>query len=284
MSTQSMNPLIKHFRQPAIHLTLPSGGKYWEQGSLNLNLSGQLAIYPMTTRDEIAIRTPDALLNGESIVSLIQSCCPEIVDAWKAPTIDVDALLIAIRIASYGQNMDIDTLCPSDGCKHENTHALDLSVILDGVRAPNYNQTIDTHGLKIKLRPLSYYESNKVNLLAFEEQRILQVVSNDDMDEEEKVEKFNQHMKKMVDINLNLLSAGTEYIETEDGQQVSNQDFINEFYNNCDNKIIREVRKRFDEISEMTKLPNPRVRCEECSLEYPVEVKFDYARFFATAS
>lgn len=279
-----MNPLIKHFRQPAIHLTLPSSGKYWEQGSLNLNLSGQLAIYPMTTRDEITIRTPDALLNGESIIALIQSCCPEVVDAWQAPTIDVDALLIAIRIASYGQNMDIDTICPSDGCKHENTHALDLSMILDSVRSPNYAQTVDVQGLKIKLRPLSYLESNKVNMLTFEEQRILQIVSDDSISEEDKLNKFNEHMKNMVDINLNLLSAGTEYIEIENGDRVSDKSHINEFYNNCDNKIIRAVRDRFDEFATNTKLPNPKVRCEECTFEYPVEVKFDYARFFETAS
>lgn len=284
MSTQSTNPLIKHFRQPAIHLTLPSNGKYWEQGSLKLNLSGQLAIYPMTTRDEITIRTPDALLNGESITALIQSCCPEVVDAWKAPTIDVDALLIAIRIASYGQNMDIDTICPDNKCNHENTHALDLSLILDDVRSPNYLQTIDVQDLKIKLKPLSYHESNKVNMLAFEEQRILQVISDDELEDENKVVQFTDHLKKMIDINLNLLSAGTEFIEIEGGERVTDKAFINEFYNNCDNKIIREIRKKFDEYSAMMKLPNPKVKCEACGLEYPVEVKFDYARFFEIAS
>ena len=284
MSAQSTNPLIKHFRQPAIHLTLPSNGKYWTEGSLNLNLSGQLAIYPMTTRDEITIRTPDALLNGESIVSLIQSCCPEVIDGWKAPTIDVDALLIAIRIASYGQNMDIDTICPNDSCKHENTHSLDLSLILDGVRSPNYAQTVDIQNLKIKLKPLSYFESNKVNMLTFEEQRLLQVISDDTLSEEEKLAKFNDHMTNMININLNLLASGSEYIEIEGGERVTDKNFIFEFYNNCDNKIIKEVRKRFDEMAEFTKIPNPKVKCEECELEYPVEVKFDYARFFATAS
>lgn len=284
MSNQSINPLIKYFRQPAIHFTLPSNGRYWPDGSLDLNLSGQLAIYPMTTRDEITIRTPDALLNGQSIVSLIQSCCPEIKDAWKAPTIDIDALLVAIRIASYGQNMDIDTICPNSECKHENTHALDLSFILDGIKSPNYQNTVDIKDLKIKLKPLSYFESNKINMLAFEEQRILQVISDDSLSEEQKVAKFNDHLQSMVTINLNILSAGTEYIETVDGERVTNINFITDFYNNCDNNIIRTVRARFDEISDSSKLPNPRVFCEECRTEYPVEVKFDYARFFATAS
>ena len=56
-----MNPLAKHFRQPAIYLQLPSGGKYWPDGSIDLPLNGQIPVYPMTTRDEISIRTPDAL-------------------------------------------------------------------------------------------------------------------------------------------------------------------------------------------------------------------------------
>jgi hypothetical protein len=61
----------------------------------------------MTTKDEITLKTPDALLNGQGVVNVIESCCPAIKDAWAMPSIDVDATLIAIRIASYGNQMDL---------------------------------------------------------------------------------------------------------------------------------------------------------------------------------
>ena len=41
------------------------------------------------------MKTPDALVNGETTVEVIQSCMPNIKDAWKIPVIDLDVILIA---------------------------------------------------------------------------------------------------------------------------------------------------------------------------------------------
>jgi len=284
MSVDSINPLAKHFRQPSIYMNLPSKGMYWAEGSLDIPLNGQLAIYPMTTRDEITIRTPDALLNGQSVVSIIQSCCPQIKDAWKMPSIDVDSVLIGIRIASYGQSMDVDTICPNTDCKHENTHALDLTYLLDNIGTPNYSTPIEINGLKIKIRPQSYFESNKANQSTFEEQRLLSVVQSDDIPDEEKVKIFNEHLQNMISINIDTMAAGTQSIETEDGIIVYDYNFIKDFYNNTDARVIKAVRTRFEEIAKTTELPKPRVVCEECRQDYPVIVSFDYSRFFENAS
>ena len=284
MSAQSTNPLSKYFRQPAIHLTLPSGGKYWPDGSLEMNMSGQLEIYPMTTKDEITIRTPDALLNGSSTVSLIQSCIPQIKDAWMAPTIDIDAIIIAIRIASYGQNMDIDTICPNQECKHENRHAMDLTMILDGVKSPNYNKTVDINNIKIKLKPVPYFDNNKTKIMAFEQERAMSIIGDDTLSDEEKITSFQNHLNKIIDINTELMAAAVEYVEIEDGIRVSERQHIDEFLNNCDTKIVKALRTRFEEFNKFTELPKPRMSCEECGTEYPVELNFDYANFFVNAS
>ena len=284
MQPTSMNPLAKHFRQPSIYFKLPSGGAYWPNGTVELPLNGEIPIFPMTTRDEITIRTPDALLNGESVVSVIQSCCPNIKDAWKMPSIDVDAVLIAIRIASYGQNMDIDTICPNEKCRHENNHGLDLTAVLDRLKTPDYTDPVEIQGLKIKLKPQSYFESNKISMTTFEEQRLMQIANNDSLEDAEKLRQYQKHMQKLIGINIGIIAAGTDYIETDDGTKVSDQNFIAEFYDNSDNKIIRAVRDRFDEYVKISTLPESKVRCEECQTEYPVAITFDYANFFATAS
>ena len=108
MDTKPVNPLLAHFRQPAIYFQLPSKGQFWQSG-LNMSPTEDLPVYPMTARDEITLRTPDALLNGQGVVDVIQSCCPNITDAWQMPSIDVDATLIALRIASYGNEMSFDS-------------------------------------------------------------------------------------------------------------------------------------------------------------------------------
>jgi hypothetical protein len=80
---ETSNPLLKHFRQPQLYLRLPSEGKWWSADSLELPVTKEIAVYAMTARDELLIKTPDALLNGQATVDVIQSCCPNIKDAWK---------------------------------------------------------------------------------------------------------------------------------------------------------------------------------------------------------
>ena len=109
---QNTNPLNKYLRQPEIYVKLPSNGKYWPPGSLEMPISGELPVLPMSTRDEIMVNTPDALLNGEAVVNMIQSCIPNIRNAWAMPSVDLDTVLIAIRIASYGEKMEYTSTCP----------------------------------------------------------------------------------------------------------------------------------------------------------------------------
>ena len=82
---QNSNPLSGHFRQPAVFLKLPSEGRYWQSGSINMPANGEIGVMPMTAKDEIMLRTPDALMNGQGVVSVIESCVPAIQNAWSIP-------------------------------------------------------------------------------------------------------------------------------------------------------------------------------------------------------
>lgn len=278
----SSNPLMKHFRQPAIYLKLPSQGAYWAEGSIEMPISGDIPVYPMTTRDEIILRTPDALLNGEGVVSVIQSCIPNIKDAWKMPSIDVDAILVGIRIASYGTDMNVDSVCPH--CASQNTNTIDLNNLIDYFKMPDYNHLIHSDGLKIKLRPQSYYTVNRNNMIMFEEQRILQAVSADDISDEIRVQKFNEHMMKLVDINMEVLTNTTDYIETETGEKVTDKLFINEFYRNAPGALVTAVRERIEKIAEEAGIPKVKIQCDSCEKDYDMSITFDYSSFFAPKS
>src|SRR6056300_1622120 len=100
------SPLQKFYRQPKLYLSLPSDGKYYPPGVLETTETGEYPVYSMTAKDELAFKTPDALINGQSTVDVIQSCIPNIKNAWEMPSLDLDAALIAIRIATYGEHMD----------------------------------------------------------------------------------------------------------------------------------------------------------------------------------
>ena len=123
------NPLSKFYRQPKIYLSLPSKGKFYPEGAVEIPDNGEVPVFAMTAKDELTLKTPDALLNGAATVELIQSCIPNIKNAWAMPILDLDACLIAIRIATYGETMDVETTPPNTQTPAQYT--IDLRQILD---------------------------------------------------------------------------------------------------------------------------------------------------------
>ena len=279
---QNSNPLSGHFRQPSVFMKLPSGGRYWQSGSISIPANGEIGIMPMTTKDEIMLRTPDALMNGQGVVSVIESCVPAINNAWAMPSIDVDAVLIAIRMATYGEEMDMESKCPN--CDTENRHQFGLGQILMRVRSPNYNESVNIDNLIIKLKPVNYLQSTQNNIARFEEQKIIQLINNDDIDGDTRKAQLDIHLQKIIASNIEQLTNNTESITTENGDVVDNKAFISEFYDKSSNNVIKTVQKKLREFSDIAGLPPTRVMCEGCEKEYDLAINFDYANFFEPLS
>lgn len=176
----SHNPLKQYFRTPAIYFKLPSGGKYYPPGVVNIPPNGDLAVYPMTNLDEIAIRTPDGIYNGASVVSVVKSCIPDILDPWQLNNIDMEAVIVAIRAASVDGKMEILSTCPS--CEEESKYDIDLLRLLADKSDIDYESTLAISELQIRFRPLTYQETNENGLKQFEIQRL--IASLDDYEDE----------------------------------------------------------------------------------------------------
>jgi len=282
-NTSAQNPLSKYFRQPSIYMKLPSAGQFWPEGTVELPVTGEIPVYPMTAKDEILLRTPDALMNGAGVVNVIQSCCPSIKDAWKMPSVDVDAVLIGIRIASYGHAMEVDTKCPH--CGEENNHELDLRATLSSISCPDYGQRIEVNNLKIKVQPQAYFGVNRQNTISFEEQRLLEALqSPDGPDPEIRIKQINDSMDRLFKISIDTITNSTNSIELDDGTVVSDPAFIKEFYDNADSSVVKVVQKQLAQINESGAIKPPVTACASCGKEYQVPLEFDYANFFATGS
>jgi hypothetical protein len=227
----SNNPLQQYFRQPAIYIKLPSAGQFYPPGTLNMTDTGELPVLPMTAIDEITYRTPDALFNGQATVNVIESCMPNIVNGWAVPAMDVDAILIAIRIASYGHDMEFDTKCPK--CSETSDRAVDLRTVLDRISAPNYGESITAGDVAIYFRPMNYRNLNDNNQMQFENQKLLQILPNTEMNNNDKMTALTAAMKKITDITVSALAQSIATIQTPTAM-VSEPEYIEEFLKNCD--------------------------------------------------
>lgn len=279
--TQNANPLKQYFRQPAIYLRLPSGGEFWPAGSLEMPQNGEIPVLPMTAIDEITYRTPDALFNGQAVVNVIQSCIPAIKNAWAVPSSDINAVLTAIRIASYGHSMEITTVCPA--CENADDYTLDLRTVLDQLRSPDYNTTVSHGDLVISFQPINYQTQNETNQLQFEEQRILSLLPDSDLDEKEKVLRLNDALRKITEITVQALKHSIASIRTP-SSIVTEPEHIEEFLNNCDRKLFNKIRDHILSIRESSDLKPVNVKCTSCSNEYQQALTLDMSSFFGAAS
>jgi hypothetical protein len=278
---QQPNPLSQFFRQPAIHIRLPSGGKFYPVGAINMPPNGELPVLPMTAVDEITYRTPDALFNGSALVSVIKSCIPSIRDPWVMPSTDIDAVLIAIRIASFGHGMDIDTRCPK--CNHNDDVRLDLRAINDQIRPGDYDKSLVVGNLEFYFKPINYKDVNQNNQVQFEQQQALRIVNNDDIEESVKVEQLNRSMRVINELTLKTIAQSISAIKTPDAL-VTEIEYIFEFLNNCDSKLFAQLRDYVIALKQASEIKPIDMTCPECSNKYTQPFTLDMASFFGTAS
>ena len=282
-SNIEQNPLRKYFRQPKVYITLPSKGKFYPEGILDMPETGELPVFAMTAKDELIIKTPDALLNGQATVDVIKSCIPNISNPWHMPSVDLDACLVAIRIATYGEKLDITTKVPVLG--EEREFSVDLRQILNKLVTPEYENTLKLNDISIELRPLSYREFTDSNLKTFEEQRIFSLVNDDNMDDSEKLNRFSASFKKLTDLTINMLSKSIAKIQIGD-DEVSSPLHIEEFINNVDKEFFKGITEHLEEQRKKFAIEPIKVKSNEEDIaagvpeEWEVPVTFDQSNFF----
>ena len=278
---QTNNPLRRFFRQPAIYIKLPSNGDFYPPGSLDMPANGELPVYPMTAMDEITYRTSDALFNGAAIATVISSCIPAIKDGWQVPAIDLDTVLVAIRIASYGHEMEFESECPH--CAHENTFGLDLRTVLDGIKSPDYSATVNIGDVKIYFKPLSYQQVNANSLDQFQDQKLIEMLPTADMPEDEKVRQLSQAFAKLTMMTVKAMSQSIAMIEA-DGEMVVETEFIAEYIQNCEKDTFDRIRDHMAELRKGTDLKPLSITCQSCTKPYETPFTMDVSNFFASAS
>ena len=276
-----MNPLSQYFRQPAIYIKLPSQGNYYPEGAIEMPQNGEVPVLPMTAIDEITYRTPDALFSGQAVINVIQSCVPAIKDAWAIPSIDIDTILVGIRIASYGHDMTFSTTCPS--CQNEDEYGVDLRTVLDRMKKPDYTTPIKQGDIEIYFRPMTYKNLSDNNKIQFDEQRIFQSLTTDGSVDNTQLTAMSDALKRMTEMTVSALSQSIMTIKTPTAM-VTEQEYISEFMKNCDSKLFNLIQNYVVEHKAEAEMQPIMINCNACQHEYQQSITLDMSNFFGRAS
>lgn len=274
------NPLQQYFRQPKIYIKLPSNGVYNKPGTIQGDATN-MPVYGMTAMDEIIAKTPDALFSGESTAKIVQSCCPNIKDPWDLSLLDVDAVLSAIRIATFGSAMSITNKCSK--CGTDNSYDINLNKIQDHYKGCTFDNNLVLNDIVVKIQPLNYKQSTELSVKNYQLSRKLnQVDSLPDGDEKQQLTKelFND----LATIQNDFYTASIESVDT--GKiVVTERAFIKEWLANCDKVIFDSIKDKIEENKKVWRLPTFPVVCEneKCRHEDQVEIVLDQSNFFVKA-
>ena len=281
----SANPLSMYMRQPKIYIKLPSQGKFWPEGSLVATETGEFPVYSMTAKDELSLKIPDALMNGQAVVDVIQHCIPNIKNAWHVPSLDIDIILIAIRLATYGEMM---TTPLSFGDNLELEYQLDLRVVMDSLQQQiAWNETVPvTDDLTVFVRPLNYKQISSAAVKTFETQKIMQIVNDDSTSDDDKLKLFKEGFKSLSDATLGSISDSISRIDSSQGS-TDNPEFIKDFVDNIDKEIFNTIEKHLQDLRDANSIKPMIVQVTDDMREkgvtgdtIEVPITFDPSTFF----
>ena len=284
--TENTNPLGKYYRQPQIYITLPSKGKYYPADVFTPTETGEIPVLPMTAKDELSFKTPDSMMSGQSTVDVIQSCVPNFKDAWKMVNFDTDAVLLAIRIATYGETMDVNYKVPV--INEDMTHTVNLPALLEDLAKINIvDEATTKSGFRVKLAPLDYRSLSQVQTAQFEQQKIYTTVTNSALSEQEKSTQFVRSFKLLNNINFSMLVDSITEITTPEGATEVDKVQIKQFCDNCDARVINEIQDELAKIRSQAQIKPIKLQSTEDQIKkgapasYEVPVTFDNSNFFA---
>jgi len=273
------SPLKKYQRQPKLYISLPSGGRFYDSVVLHNNTYTDLPVFSMTASDEILFKTPDAMITGNAPTANIKNCCPSILDPWKVVTLDVDYLLMAIRVATYGNSMTVQHRCSK--CNTENAYQVDLTKYMEHFGRQEFKDTVMIEDFTVKLRPLTYTKWTEVQKKTIGLQRALYQQSNSIEDEEQKAQFIDQIVLQINELALSTVFDFVEYIEVG-GEKETDKNEIIEFLKTQDVAHFHAIKKVIDDNVDRWQIPSEQVECENCKAQNTLKVSLDASDFFVT--
>lgn len=277
------NALSKFYRSPKLFIELPSGHERYTIDQVEFNESHEVGVFSMTLNDELLLKNPDALLNGEAVASVISNCVPAVKKPRELFAADIDALMVAIRIASFGKELDLSVVCPQEECKKKNDVSLNLEAVLHTAKKlPEVSVVNLENGLTVFLHPKTFRLAMEEFKNEFESKKFIKSVTRDSStSEDEKVSKLSKAFEKIARSQADILVRSIAKIVKEDeGIDVSEYETIRGFVENTETANITKIANELDKLNKPAVNNLFKVKCQHCSHEWEENYDFNLTDFF----
>jgi hypothetical protein len=274
------NPLAPYFRVPGVHIKLPTNGAFLPEGSVEFTMKGEVPVFPMRSADELLLKSPDALMNGYAIEKLLESCVPAISNVRQISSPDLDAILLAIRAATYGETIELLPVCPA--CQTTNEVRRNLSYLITNMQFVDpENQVRLTDEVIAYVKPYTMHNATTLGMATFEETRLVQALEGDT--NEVKAAQMNKSMQRLADLMTEVMANCIIKIVIPN-DEVTDTDMILQFIQNVSKEWTDKIQFTLDAINKKGIDKGFEITCAECGHEWKSQIEFDPTTFFAHGS
>jgi len=238
----------------------------------------------MTSKDETITKNPDALLNGIAISEIITSCVPAVKKPKELLANDIDAIMIAIRHVTYGEDMVINIPCPE--CGHDNSFGVDLTTNIAQMEKLESEYTVAMdNGVKIYVKPFSYSDSIKALQAQFEQYKVTERLLDANTSDDERMKSFSEEFNKLAKLNAQIIAnCIVKIVQEEEGIEVIDRNDINGFLENTEKKVFETIDQLIKDINDIGVSKHFPAKCEECNHEWEAAIDFNPVNFFTESS
>lgn len=276
----STNPLSSYFRKVKSYIKLPSNGNYYDASVIEFKTqTNEVGIRAMTAADELQLKNPDALLNGEALKSILLSCVEGLHKPEKLLVNDVEALIIAIKVATYGDVINIEAECPV--CNHNNTFGVNVALMFDDIKQlePEYPVNL-SNGLTAFVRPYLQEHHVRASMSLFNQSKIVKIFESDeDMDETKKISMFSKTFVEMSKLTHSLICDNVLKVVAGDDIVVTDKTHIAEMLNNISAADVEKIESTISALNDVGLDKVFTGHCSECNNEMKVEIEFNPVNF-----
>ena len=263
---------------PGVYVTLPSKGR-WYSGDLELSVDGEIEIFPLKAKDELRLKSPDALFNGEALISVLENVVPGIPHIADMPLADQNVIMCGAYLATYGNDYTLSITCPK--CQSVKEYGVDLSRMLTQSRDYANETIVSTNKYKIYLKPTNLTTRNVIAMNQFAT-TIQQAQVEETSSDVDKIKALTVIFEATLAQNFDLIVKMIDYIiDKESGEKITD---TNQIVDIAESLNKRSYDKLFESATKMNEAgvdTSMKVTCTDCENQFESTVNLDPTSFFA---
>jgi len=304
MSTTMSNPLLDDLDAfPHITVTLPTMGLFYDENVFKEGTDPSvLEAHPFSMWEEVHHSNPFAIMSGKATRRMINTVAPEVNDPDALCGFDVDIIMLAGRLASYGEEMKLTMTCAnpepirkdpnSDNetlltCDAKRDMVVNVKDIIN-----NYHiiDNIDdwqldlSNGQCVYLRPSLYKDILQALKISVSQEKINQVIRRyEDLPEDKMIEMTDKSVDNLISVKLITMVSSIMCVETADkSRKIKERELIVQWLEKLNPEYVSMIQDKLNELVQpFEKTGKVSYICDECGYENKdINLIQDQSRFF----